>query len=365
MPRFHALHVKHIHRETAEAVSVEFDIPTELKDTFTFKHGQYLTIKVDVNGEELRRSYSICSSPLEDKLRIAVKEIENGRVSGYINRELREGHVVKVMPPLGNFTVPLEANNRKAYMAFAAGSGITPIMSIAKAVLRTEPASTFWLFYGNKESRSVIFHEELAALQLRYADRFHVHIIYSRQPSGDPLFEGRLSQAKIEDLAARYSALAQADEYFLCGPKGMIEAASEFLQDKGVAKEQVHFELFRTANPGEAADAERSALAEKEWEVSQEVSKVMIILDGEKTELEIPKGTTILDAALDAGLDAPYSCTEGSCCSCRAKMLEGHAEMEVNYALTDREIRNGYILTCQSRPVTPSMVVDFDASDGY
>lgn len=362
MSRFHALRVKHIHRETPEAVSVEFDVPTELKETFKFKHGQYVAIKVDLNGDELRRSYSICSSPLEDKLCIAVKEIENGRVSGYVNRELREGDVMEVMPPLGNFTVPLDASNRKTYVAFAAGSGITPIMSILKAVLDTEPNSTFRLFYGNKESRSVIFHEELEELQARYADRFHVHVIYSRQPSGDPLFEGRISREKIEALAAKYPAVVHADEYFLCGPKPMIEAASDLLQAKGVAKEKVHFELFTTAIPGEAADADPATPETKGPEEGSGVSKVLIILDGDETEVEIPKGTTILDAALDAGLDAPYACTGGSCCTCRAKMLEGHAEMEINYALTDREVEDGYILTCQSHPTTPRMVVDFDAS---
>jgi ring-1,2-phenylacetyl-CoA epoxidase subunit PaaE len=362
MSRFHTLRVKDVKKETPETVSVELDIPQELKDVFRFKAGQYLTFKVKVNGEELRRSYSICSSPFENSLRVAVKEIENGRVSGYFNHEVKSGHVLEVMPPLGNFTTEPSASNRKAYVAFAAGSGITPIISIIKAVLEGEPSSTFRLFYGNRDGKSVIFKDELERLQARYSDRLNLHFLYSRQPSSDPLFEGRISKDKIEALSRKFPAVLQADEYFLCGPKPMIEAASGLLNERGVDKSKVHFELFTNAIPGEAAAQDESTPETSGPESNTGISKVLVILDGDETEIEVDAQTTILDAALDAGLDVPYACTGGSCCTCRAKTIEGHADMEVNYALTDQEVTDGYILTCQAHPTTPRMVVDYDAS---
>lgn len=359
MSRFHSLQIKDVRRETPDAVSIELEVPQDLKETFRFKHGQYLTFKVDVNGEELRRSYSICSSPLENALRIAVKEVENGRVSGYFNQQARSGQTVEVMPPMGNFNTDVAASNRKTYVAFAAGSGITPIMSILKTVLESEPSSTFLLFYGNRTPQSVIFKDELEQIQAKFADRFKLHFIYSRQPSSDPLFEGRISREKIEALAQSYPKVLHADEYFLCGPQQMIENASELLQSKGTPKERIHFELFTTAVPKEA---EASEQANAPAPATDGTSKVLVILDGEETEVEVPNGETILDAAIDAGLDVPYACTGGSCCTCRAKTLEGEAEMEVNYALTDQEVEEGYILTCQSHPKTAHMTVDYDAS---
>lgn len=358
MSRFHSLKIKDVKRETPDAVSIELDIPADLKETFRFKHGQYLTFKLNVNGEELRRSYSICSSPLENSLRIAVKEVENGRASGYFNQKSQAGQTVEVMPPLGNFNTTLSASNRKSYVAFAAGSGITPIMSILKTVLESEPSSNFTLFYGNKDTESVIFKDELEQLQARYADRFKLHFLYSRQSSPDPLFEGRISREKIEAIAAQFPKVLQGDEYFLCGPQEMIETASELLQNKNVPKERIHFELFTTAVPTEASVSE----AQSENTNTGGAAQVLIILDGEETEVAVEPGTTILDAAIDAGLDVPYACTGGSCCTCRAKTLEGSAEMEVNYALTDQEVNDGYILTCQSHPQTPRMIVDYDAS---
>ncbi len=357
MSRFHSLKIKEVRRETPEAVSIELDIPDNLKDTFRFKHGQYITFKLNIDGEELRRSYSICSSPLENSLRVAVKEVPQGRVSGYFNQKSRAGETVEVMPPLGNFNTELSPSNRKSYVAFAAGSGITPIMSILKTVLGTESGSNFTLFYGNKDTQSVIFKDAIEQLQTQYSDRFKAHILYSRQPSSDPLFEGRIGREKIEAIAAQYPQVLQANEYFLCGPLEMIESASEILQNKNIAKERIHFELFTTALPSEAASA-----AEKTESPETGGSQVRIILDGDETEITVDPGITILDAAIDAGLDVPYACTGGSCCTCRAKIIEGEAEMEVNYALTDKEVKDGYILTCQSHPQTPRMVVDYDAS---
>lgn len=359
MSRFHSLRIKDVKRETADAVSIEFDVPEELKETFRFKHGQYLTFKLQVNGEEIRRSYSICSSPLENSLRIAVKEVEGGRVSGYFNRTAQAGQVLEVMPPLGNFNTDLSASNRKTYVAFAAGSGITPVISILKTVLESEPSSDFVLYYGNRESNAVIFKDELDQLQAKYSDRLKVQLLFSRQPSQDPLFEGRISKEKIEAIAVLNPKVLQADEYFLCGPQQMIEGTAAFLQDRGVEKSKIHFELFTTAIPAEASAA---AAQPDSTPAAGGDTKVLVILDGEETEVIVPQGETILDAAIDAGLDVPYACTGGSCCTCRAKTLEGKAEMEVNYALTDQEVEEGYILTCQSHPTTPTMTVDYDAS---
>lgn len=358
MSRFHSLAIKDVRRETPQTVSIEFDITPDLKDTFRFKHGQYLTLKIPVNGDELRRSYSICSSPLENSLRIAVKEIENGRVSGYLNQQAKAGQTIEVMPPMGNFYTELSASNRKSYVAFAAGSGITPIMSILKTVLESEPSSTFTLVYGNRENNSVIFKDELEQLQARYSDRFKLHFVFSRQKSNDPLFEGRISREKVEKMGQQYPKIMQASEYFLCGPQEMIEGVSALLKSRGIEKENIHFELFTTAVPNEAADA----IASDATTPVGGDAKVLVVLDGEETMIDVPAGTTILDAAIDAGLDVPYACTGGSCCTCRAKTLEGKAEMEVNYALTDKEVEDGYILTCQSHPQTPSMKVDYDAS---
>jgi len=354
MSRFHSLAIKDVRKETADTVSIAFDVPDSLKETFRFKHGQYLTLKIPINGEELRRSYSICTSPYENELRIAVKKVADGRVSTFLNEHLQKGQTIESMVPMGNFTTEVSPSNRKAYVAFAAGSGITPVISILKTVLESEPGSNFTLFYGNRDSSSVIFRDELDHLQARYSDRFRAHYLYSRQACSDSLFEGRISKEKVIELLAKYPLIAQANEYFLCGPQEMIEGTSALLQDRGVAKDKIHFELFTAATTITEAAANPTPPAN--------VAKVRIILDGDETEITVKPGVSILDSALDAGLDAPYACTGGSCCTCRAKIIEGAATMDVNYALTDREVDQGYILTCQSHPTTPTMVVDYDAS---
>jgi ring-1,2-phenylacetyl-CoA epoxidase subunit PaaE len=229
-------------------------------------------------------------------------------------------------------------------------------MSILKTVLESEPGSNFNLFYGNRESSSIIFKDELDKLQARYADRLRVHYIFSRQESSDPLFKGRISKEKVIEILAKYPHLAQAGEYFLCGPQDMIESTSALLQERGVSKDHIHFELFTTAVPVEEA-FEKSAEP-----VNSAESKVRIILDGDETVISVKPGISILDSALDAGLDVPYACTGGSCCTCRAKIMEGTATMDVNYALTDKEVSKGYVLTCQAHPTSPTMVVDYDAS---
>jgi ring-1,2-phenylacetyl-CoA epoxidase subunit PaaE len=356
MSRFHSLQIKDVRKETEDTVSISFEVPADLKETFRFKHGQYLTIKIPVNGEELRRSYSICTSPQENDLRIAVKKIKDGRVSSFLNDRLTAGQSVELMPPMGNFTTELSPSNRKAYVAFAAGSGITPIMSILKTVLASEPGSSFTLFYGNKDNNTVIFKDELDRLQAKFSDRLRVHLLYSRQAVADRLFEGRIGKEKVAELLLKYPQLGQANEYFLCGPQEMIENTSALLQERGVAKDNIHFELFTTAVPTE------TEVVTPAVPVESGVAKVTIVLDGDESVIDVKPGISILDSALDAGLDAPYACTGGSCCTCRAKIIEGAATMDVNYALTDKEVNQGYILTCQSHPTTPTMVVDYDAS---
>jgi ring-1,2-phenylacetyl-CoA epoxidase subunit PaaE len=357
MSHFHQLAIKDIRRETDHCVSIAFEIPAPLQEEFKYKQGQYITLKVIVKGEELRRSYSICSSPLTDnELRIAVKAIDKGRVSGFLNNGIFAGQKMEVMRPMGNFYVDMPAPTPQHYVAFAAGSGITPIMSLLKTALASHPQNRFTLVYGNRSMDQVIFKSELESLSAKYGTRLAVHHILSRETTTDPLFAGRIDAAKCKQLISRYTDTREANHYFLCGPFDMIQDLRVALKAEGVADEKIHFELFNTPAPD--ADTPKIPAAPGNSPIAE--SKVTIILDGDETVVTVTPNTNILDAALDAGLDAPYACTGGSCCTCRAKIVEGHAVMDVNYALTEKEVKQGYILTCQSHPTTPVMVVDYD-----
>ncbi len=360
MAKFHPLKIEDIRRETADCVSISFDIPDNLKEEFTYKQGQYLTLKVEVNGESLRRSYSVCSSPTADTdLRIAVKAIENGRVSGKLNNGISIGDTLEVMRPMGNFYVDMPSGKTQHHVGFAAGSGITPVMSLLKTALTANDSNTFTLFYGNKDQGSIIFKDELDALKAQYGNRLQVMHLLSRENTADPLFNGRISAEKCNELMERFNNIATADHYFLCGPFDMIQSVRDALKSRNVADEKVHFELFTTEAPKESDEIQVPAEGDGKTPVAK--STVTVILDGEETEVEVSSADNILDAILDAGLDAPYACTGGSCCTCRAKVLEGAAIMDVNYALTEKEVQDGYILTCQSHPTTPTMTVDYDA----
>ncbi|MEM9053375.1 MAG: 2Fe-2S iron-sulfur cluster-binding protein, partial [Bacteroidota bacterium] len=343
---------------------ISFDIPAELETEFQYKQGQYITIKETINGEELRRSYSACSSPVaDDDLRIAVKRVENGRMSGYLNNGIQIGQVMEVMKPMGNFYTEMPSSSPKHYVGFAAGSGITPILSLLKTALSTESNSDFTLFYGNKSQSDIIFKSELEELDEKFGDRLTVVHLLSREETSDPLFSGRLSKEKCSELLAKYNKAATANEYFICGPYDMIMSIKEDLAEKGIAKEQIHFELFSTPPAEEdgevvANDVQEEDIGDGNTPIAS--SKMSVVLDDEEYELSVSSSENILDAALDAGLDAPYACTGGSCCTCRAKITEGHAVMDVNYALTDQEVEDGYVLTCQAHPTTPSIVVDYD-----
>ncbi len=357
MPSFHKLKVKDIKRETPQCVSIAFDIPDSLKSEFSYKQGQYLTLKKEIKGEEVRRSYSVCSSPTADPhMRIAVKEIENGRMSPFLNKTLSVGDELDVMTPMGNFYTEMPQPQEQHYLAFAAGSGITPVMSLLKTALNAHSENKFTLFYGNRNTEQIIFKDELDSLLEKYRGRLQVIHILSREETSDPMFSGRISPEKCSDLLTKFDDIKKADEAFICGPFEMIMGVKDWLLSNGYAKDNVHFELFTTAE--EAGVKEK--VADNDAGSGSGECKVMVVLDGDEVEITVPEGETILDAVLDAGLDAPYACTGGSCCTCRAKVMEGAAEMEVNYALTDKEVEEGYILTCQSHPTTPTMIVDYD-----
>jgi len=366
MAKFHQLKIKDVRRETSDCVSIAFDIPEELKEEFRYKQGQYITLKAKIGDEELRRSYSACSSPIVDSdLRIAVKEVENGRVSGYLNNGIVIGQVLEVMKPMGNFFTEMPAGTPKHYVAFAAGSGITPIMSLLKTAIASDPKNRFTLFYGNKGKSDIIFKDELDKLEGNYPDQLKVVHVLSRENTKDPLFSGRISNEKCGLLMQRFSETQAADEYFICGPFDMIKGIETSLLAGGVDKNKIHFELFTTEAPNEESTESIEESGQPDSEdggdgTPVDEAEVTIVLDGEETGITVPAGESILDAALDAGLDAPYACTGGSCCTCRAKLMSGKAVMDVNYALTEQEVEEGYILTCQSHPTTKTAVVDYD-----
>ncbi len=355
MAHFHKLKVKDIKRETPDAVSIAFDIPTEVANEFTYTQGQYVTIKQTINGEEVRRSYSACSSPVTDnELRIAVKRVDGGKMSTYLNNGITVGQELEVMKPMGNFFTELRNDGTpEHHVAFAAGSGITPILSLLKTMLAKNESNTFTLIYGNRDAEHTIFKAELDALEASTNGRLKVYHIHSRAAMADEFFAGRISPEKCTKLLASHPEFDKADAYFLCGPFDMIMSTKDTLIDHGVAKEKIHFELFTTPED----DAVEAPSAEPQGRVE---SQVTIVLDGDEMEITVSPDENILDAVLDAGMDAPYACTGGSCCTCRAKIMEGSAEMDVNYALTDEEVEQGYILTCQSHPTSSKMIVDFD-----
>jgi ring-1,2-phenylacetyl-CoA epoxidase subunit PaaE len=358
MIHFHSLPVKKVQQETEDCVSIVFDVPSELKDAFAFKPGQSLTIRKQLNGEELRRNYSICSSPFDGELRVAVKKVEGGLFSTYANEQLKKGDILDVMPPVGKFYTELDPRQQKNYVAFTAGSGITPILSIIKTTLQTEPNSTFTLVYGNRTKNSIIFKEELEALKDKYINRFRIYHVLSRERTDAEINTGRLDAAKCQLFLDKLIDVKKSHEFFLCGPEEMIFCVRDLLQYNGVDKEHIHFELFTI--PGQKKSVVDTEAKPTTDEGPQ--AKVSVKLDGILFDFDLPYGgQSILDAALKQGADLPYACKGGVCCTCKAKLLEGAVEMEVNWGLEQDEIEAGYILTCQSHPTTEKVVVDFDA----
>ncbi len=351
---FHTLRVKKINRETDDCVSVAFEVPEELKPVFAFEPGQNITIKKNIDGEELRRSYSICASPAENELKVAIKKVDGGRFSRYANESLRAGDELEVLPPTGMFSTKTGASQAKNYVAFAAGSGITPVISIIKATLQAEPKSGFTLVYGNRNRSSIIFFEELEGIKNKYLDRFNLINILSRERTEAPVNNGRINLHKLEELSAVIN-YQKTDEFFICGPEEMIFTVKDFLEEKGTDSRKIHFELFTTS--GIKATSANTAQGEK----AGGGSSITVKLDGRSFDFTLAGDKeSILDAALKQGADLPYACKGGMCCTCKAKLLVGKVIMDVNWGLDQEEIEKGFILTCQSHPVTEKVVVDFD-----
>jgi ring-1,2-phenylacetyl-CoA epoxidase subunit PaaE len=353
---FHPLRVKDIRKETADCVSVVFDVPQELQKTFQYQQGQSLTMRTVINNQEIRRTYSICSSPLDKEWKVAIKKVAGGLFSTFANEELKKGDVLEVMQPIGKFYTPLDAAQQKQYIAFAAGSGITPLLSIIKTTLAAEPNSQFTLVYGNKNRGSIIFFEELEALKNKYLQRFSIVYVLSRERMDAPINSGRITTEKLEDLKKLVN-YKKADEYFICGPSEMIFSVIDFLERQQIEKKKIHFELFTTSG-----QQQKSQVKPIEEIIDGPQSHVTIKLDGRSVDFKLPLNSTIslLDAALAQGADLPFACKGGVCCTCKAKLLEGQVSMDVHWGLEDEEVEEGYILTCQSHPLTNKVVVDFD-----
>ena len=357
MMHFHSLRVSKVEKETEDCVCIEFEVPVELKEVFKFKQGQNLTIKKILNGEELRRNYSICTSPLDNKLKVAVKKTEGGLFSTWANENLKDGDVLEVLPPTGNFYTELNSSQRKNYVAFAAGSGITPVLSIIKTTLLTEGKSSFTLVYGNRTKNSIIFREELETLKDKFIDRFRIYHILSRELTDAPINNGRMDVDKLELFFTKLIDIKTCDEFFVCGPQEMIFCIKGYLEGRGVANDKIHFELFTV--PGEKKSEVRSQKSETDGGPK---SKVSVKLDGVMFDFDLDyEGESILDAALKQGADLPYACKGGVCTTCKAKLTQGEVSMDVNWGLEPEEVAKGYVLTCQSHPKTERLIVDFDS----
>lgn len=351
--QFHKIKVKDIRKTTKDCSVVTFEIPEELKKEFTYQHGQHLTLRAVVNGEDLRRSYSLCSSPLDNNWQVAVKQIEDGRFSTFVNKNLKAGDELEVMAPHGRFFQEL-SKQKKNYVGFAAGSGITPLHSIIKTHLLSEPESTFKLFYVNRNIQSIILKEEVEGLKNKFLQRFELYHFLTQEQRDAELFNGRLTEDKLRSIGELLVDYKSVDDFFICGPADMIFMIRDFLMEAGVDKGRIHFELFGTPE-SQKKSAKKSSNNTDQIDVS-------IINNGVQTSFKMPNdGTNILDAALANNADLPFACKGGVCCTCRAKVIEGEVEMEVNYALEEEEVADNYVLTCQAIPKSKKVLVDFDS----
>jgi len=348
MSNSYKLTIKEIKRETSEAISVLFNVPDQLVPFYKFIAGQYVNLKLTLDGRPIRRSYSICSSPGSGELRISIKEIENGFFSTFANKQLSIGKVIEVGTPEGRFTFEPKSDRQKTYVAFVAGSGITPVMSILKTVLEEEPKSSFVLVYGNKKPESTIFFDQLNELHNKYIGRFFLYYVFSQAKLDGHLF-GRIDRSNVNFILKNKHKGVEFENFFICGPNDMITHVKEVLKDNNIAEKNIKFEFFISSDT--------------EQKIEQNLdgqSKVTILLDDEETTFLIPSGTAILDAALKKGLDAPYSCQGGICSTCIGKIKHGTAKMKKNSILTDQEIEEGFILTCQAVPTSSEIYIDYD-----
>jgi len=351
MGRFHSLRIQKIKKETSDTVSICFEVPENLKEDFKFVAGQYLTLRTNINGNEVRRSYSLCSAPASGKLCVAIKQIPNGVFSTYANVNLQEGEHLDVSVPEGKFTLQTDAKNRNFYGAFVAGSGITPVMSMIKSVLNNEPNSTFVLLYGNKTPKNAIFHTELNQLSKDNFGRLFIYYTYSQANEKEALF-GRIDTEKVNYILKNKHKAATFSDFYLCGPEEMINLVTDELQENHVVKNKIHFELF-TASKTTAAPIETTG-------EFNGTAQVTILVDDEETTITVKENETILDAALKAGIDAPYSCQGGVCSSCACIVTEGKVQLLKNAILTDAEIEEGLTLSCQAVPRSSVIKIDFD-----
>lgn len=353
-PRFHALKVKSVTKLIKDAVLIEFDVPFALLNNFEFISGQYLTLKTQIQNQEVRRSYSLCSSPSEGKWQVAVKQVENGLFSTYAVKQLKSGDEIDVMNPMGNFRYEVDQAKKKSIVLFAAGSGITPMMSIIKSALNDEKNSDVTLFYGNKGFYSVIFREELEALKNEFIGRFRIVHLFSQESLGSAIQKGRIDKNKTDSLYNAFLKNQPIDAVYLCGPEQMILGVKDSLVAFGVKSEKIHFELFHA---GLKIDKKIAPVKS----INAFDSQIQVIIDGDNIDFSLASdGLSILDAAQEAGADLPYACKGGVCCTCKARVLEGTVSMDVNYALEKDEVAAGYILSCQAHPTSKKVIVTFD-----
>ena len=350
MSSFYKLNIKEVRRETKDAVSILFNVPLEFKDFYRFKAGQYINLKLTLDGKEIRRAYSLCVAPENEELRIAVKAVSNGTFSVFANSKLKVGDNLEVGTPEGKFTFEPDAHRSKNYLAFAAGSGITPVLSILQSALKGEPNSTFVLVlvYGNKTSDDAIFHKQLHDLQLKYVGRFFVHYIYSQVNVEGELF-GRIDKSTVNFILNNKHKELDFDKFYLCGPEEMINTVSSVLKERNIKESAIKFELFSTAASETKTDNSIGGH-----------TKITVLVDGDETTFEMSQKQTVLEAALKQGIDAPYSCQGGICSSCLARIKSGTAEMKKNTILTDSEIAEGLVLTCQAHPTSDKLSIDYD-----
>ena len=354
MSKFHPLPIASVERETRDAIAITFEVPAALRDLFRFESGQHLTLRADIGGEDLRRSYSICA-PSGGPLRIAVKRTPGGAFSIWANDALRPGAHVDVMPPMGHFNVAPDPHAARHYLAVAAGSGITPVLSMVATALATEPRCRFTLIYGNRASATVMFRDELAALKDRYLERFNLVHVLSREPQDIELLHGRIDRAKADALFERWVPIGVVDHAFLCGPEGMMEAVRESLLAHGFPGERIRIERFAASIP------KHTHVPRPLPEAAQTECEVNVVIDGSQRTFLLEKGReNIIDAGLRNGVELPFSCKGGVCSTCRCRLVEGEVDMDVNFALEDYEVARGFVLACQSYPVSDRVTVDFD-----
>jgi ring-1,2-phenylacetyl-CoA epoxidase subunit PaaE len=354
---FHRLEIAEIVPETAEANSIRFEVPPELAETFRFKPGQHLTLKAEIGGEEIRRNYSLCVAPQDGEVKVTVKRIVGGIFSNWANDRLKPGDSVDVMPPHGSFTWDFAPDAANHYVGFAGGSGITPVMSLLKTALLTEPDSRFTLFYGNRDSQSVIFLEDLAKLKNAFIDRLEVHHFLAEEATEIDLFNGMLDRSKCDEILEHLVEPETVAAFFICGPEPMMDSAEAALADRGVFRDMIHLERFTAGRPPAAVEAQMQILKEEAAGLT-----MLVTLDGRKRRVAFDSTAgNILDSARAAGLPAPFACKAGVCATCRARVVSGEVEMAARYGLTDEEVGAGYVLTCQSVPKGEGVELDYDA----